>query len=486
MAELTPDLIEAFAAAYLSAGYDDAKPTPQFHREGWALYCSGALQAGIAAPRGHAKSTSFTHDYTLASALFKDEDYIILISTNEELAIEHLGDITRELVENEDIIEDFQIKGFLTSSKTEIIVEMKDGHQFRILARGSGQKMRGRKWRGKRPGLIVCDDLEDDEQVENKERRDKFRRWFFRAVKPALRKGGKLRIHGTILHEDSLLARLIKDPEWKTLFYKAHTSFDDFTNILWPEQFDEKDLRSIRQGYIEQFDSSGYSQEYLNDPFDNTEAYLRKLDFIAMEAEDHLRPMRIAVGVDFAISKKDKANRTSLTVAGQTAENVLQFIGQTVGRWDTPEIIEALFTAQELWNPDCFFVEDGVIWKAVEPILNRDMALRGVFLNCVPVSAMKDKATKGRSWQKRMKAGACRFDKEADWYAEYEHECLRFTGHSEAVLDDQFDSSAIVSRGFDSLALQTEDDFLDEDEMYSRGHGPDRGGSNGRSTTTGY
>jgi hypothetical protein len=196
--------------------------------------------------------------------------------------------------------------------------------------------------------------------------------------------------------------------------------------------------------------------------------------------------MRIAVGVDFAISKKDKANRTSLTVAGQTAENVLQFIGQTVGRWDTPEIIEALFTAQELWNPDCFFVEDGVIWKAVEPILNRDMALRGVFLNCVPVSAMKDKATKGRSWQKRMKAGACRFDKEADWYAEYEHECLRFTGHSEAVLDDQFDSSAIVSRGFDSLALQTEDDFLDEDEMYSRGHGPDRGGSNGRSTTTGY
>ena len=237
-----------------------------------------------------------------------------------------MGDITRELIENDELIEEFQIKGFITNSKTEIIVEMVDGHQFRILARGSGQKMRGRKWRGKRPGLIVCDDLEDDEQVENKERRDKFRRWFFRAVKPALRKGGKLRIHGTILHEDSLLARLIKDPEWETLFYKAHRSFDVFTDILWPEQFGESDLRSIRQGYIEQFDSSGYSQEYLNDPFDNTEAYLRKDDFHAMEAEDFERPMRLAVGVDFAISKKDKANRTSMTVAGQTAENILQFL----------------------------------------------------------------------------------------------------------------------------------------------------------------
>lgn len=484
--ELTADLIEAFAATFLSTGYDDAKPTPNFHREGWALYCSGALQAGIAAPRGHAKSTSFTHDYTLASVLFRAEDYVILISTNEELAIEHLGDITRELVENEDIITEFHIKGFITNSKTEIIVEMEDGHQFRILARGSGQKMRGRKWRGKRPGLIVCDDLEDDEQVENKERRDKFRRWFFRAVKPALRKGGKLRIHGTILHEDSLLARLIKDPEWKTLFYKAHRSFDDFSDILWPEQFGEADLRAIRQGYIEQFDSSGYSQEYLNDPFDNTEAYLRKGDFIPMEAEDFVRPMRIAVGVDFAISKKDKANRTSMTVAGQTGENILQFIDQHVGRWDTPEIINTMFEVQELHNPDCFFVEDGVIWKAIEPILNRDMAMRGVFLNCVPLSPMRDKATKGRSWQKRMKAGACRFDKDGDWYAEFEHECLRFTGYSEAVLDDQFDSAALVSRGFDAQPLQEEEDFMDEDELYMRGHGPDQGNDDGRSTTTGY
>jgi predicted phage terminase large subunit-like protein len=278
----------------------------------------------------------------------------------------------------------------------------------------------------------------------------------------------------------------MKDPEWATLFYKAHTSFDDFSGILWPEQFGEADLRSIRQGYIEQFDSSGYSQEYLNDPFDNTEAYLRKDDFIPMETEDHVRSMRIAVGVDFAISKKDKANRTSITIAGQTAENVLQFIDQRVGRWDTPEIIEALFIVQELHNPDCFFVEDGVIWKAIEPILNRDMAMRGRFLNCIAVSPMKDKATKGRSWQRRMRAGACKFDKDADWYAEFEHECLRFTGYSDAVLDDQFDSAAIVSRGFDSVPLQEVEDFMDEEELYYHGHGPDKGNSAGRSTITGY
>lgn len=482
--ELTSDLIEAFQATFLSGGYDDAKPTPQFHREGWALYASDAAQAGVAAPRGHAKSTALTHVYTLASCLFRAEDYVILISTNEELAIEHLGDITRELIENEELIEAFQIKGFVTNSKTEIIVEMTDGHQFRILARGSGQKMRGRKWRGKRPGLIVCDDLEDDEQVENKERRDKFRRWFFRAVKPALRRGGKLRIHGTILHEDSLLARLMKDPEWKTLFYKAHESFDDFSNILWPEQFSEEGLRSIRQGYIEQFDSSGYSQEYLNDPFDNTEAYLKKDWFLEMTDEDFDVELKKCVGVDFAISKKDKANRTSMTVAGQTSDNLLFFVDQHVDRWDTPEIMDMMFKIQDEHEPYCFFVEDGVIWKAIEPILNQEMRLRNKFLACVAVSAVKDKATKGRSLQKRMKANATRWHKKARWYAGMEAELLRFTGYSDAVLDDQFDSAAIVSRGFDDLPILDEEDFMTDEELYQRRTGPAQ--HQGRSKTTGY
>lgn len=487
---LTAALIEGFSNAYLAPGYDEAKPIPQFHREAWKMYASPVLQAGVAAPRGHAKSTSLTHVYVLAAALFKVEDYIILISTNEELAIEHLGDITRELIENEDLINDFGIDCFITNSKTEIIVKMKpeahetEGHQFRILARGSGQKMRGRKWRGKRPGLIVCDDLEDDEQVENKERRDKFRRWFFRAVKPALRRGGKLRIHGTILHEDSLLARLIKDPEWKTLFYKAHASFDDFSQILWPEQFDEAALRSIRQGYIEQYDSSGYSQEYLNDPFDNSEAYLHKEDFVEMTEEDFDRDTKRCVGVDFAISKADKANRTSFTVAGQTSDNLLLFMDQHVGRWQTPDIMDRFFEIEEQHQPFCFFVEDGVIWKAIEPMLMLEMRKRNIFLNTVAMTAVKDKATKGRSWQKRMRAKSCRFNKKAPWYAGYEAECLRFTGYSDAVLDDQFDSSAIVSRGFDDLPILDEEEFMSDEELYQLKTAPRR--EQGRSKVTGY
>ncbi len=484
MPKLTSDLIEGFAGTFLSASYDEAKPTPQFHRNGWELYASDFPQCGVVAPRGHAKSTAFTHDYILAEVLFRSSEYVILVSNNEELAIEHLGDITRELSENEDLIEQFGIAGFITSAKTDIIVKCLDGHQFRICARGSGQKMRGRKWNGKRPGLIVCDDLEEDEQVENIERRGKFRRWFQRALVPCLRKGGKIRIHGTILHEDALLARLLKDKSWQTLFYRAHASFDDFSEILWPEQFSEQDLRDKRQAYVEQFDAAGYSQEYLNDPFDNADAYLRKDDFLEMTEQEFNRDRKICVGCDFAVSKKAKANRTSFTVGGLDAANDLGIIDQFVDRWETTEWMDVMFDIQALYSPEFFFVEDGVIWKSVEPYLNLEMKKRNLYLNCQPLPSIKDKATNGRSLQKRMRAGAVKFHKKGDWYAQYENEMLRFTGHSDAVLDDQFDSTSILSRGFDEYSPLEEEDFMDEDELYARRTDPRD--DSGRSPITGY
>ena len=472
---------------YMEKGFDDAKPTPQFHRDGWTLYASDVEKACVIAPRGHAKSSALTHVYCLASVLFRAESYVILISTNEELAIEHLGDITRELTENEEMIKDFEVEKFITLSKTEIIVEFKDGHQFRILARGSGQKLRGRKWRGMRPGLIICDDLEDDEQVENKERRDKFRRWFNRAAIPALRRGGKIRVHGTILHEDSLLARLRKNKEWHVRFYRAHKSYDDFSEILWPEQFTEAILRSIRQRYIEDFDANGYSQEYLNDPFDNSEAYLKKEWFQPMSDADMDLPMKIAVGADFAVSKADKANRTSFTIGGTPADNALLVLGQRVDRWDITEIVDEMFKIQELYEPEAFYVEDGVIWKALDAMLNKEMRLRRVYLMCIPLPSTKDKAVRGRSLQKKMKASAVRFDKEAQWYPDYEAEMLRFTGYSEARLDDQFDSTAILSRGLDTMPVLEDDDFADEEELSFREQArAAQSITDGRSEITGY
>lgn len=484
--ELTAELVESLSGVYLSPRYDTPQPTPEFHRECWARYCSPAPACSTAAPRNHAKSTALTHDYVLANVLFRAQTYVILVGSSEEMAIEHLSDIANELRENEDLIRDFKIKDFVTDQKTDIIVECIDGHQFRIIARGAEQKIRGRKWRGCRPGLIVGDDLEDDEQVENKDRRRKFRRWFFRACKQALRDGGFIRVHGTILHEDSLLNHLIKNKSWNSRLYKAHKSFSEFVEILWPEKFPVERLQAIRQEFINEGDSGGYSQEYLNDPADNDERYLREGDLLPMREEHFDLYMTFYVGVDFAISKKDSANRTSITVGGKDTGNFTNIIDQRVGRWNTLEIVEELFSVEDRWHPAQIFVEGGQIWKAVEPILIKEMLTRDRFLNLTVLNPISDKKTRGRSLQKRTRAGAVRFNKLADWWENYKEEILRFTGESEALLDDQFDSTATLFLGIEKAPEVEEEDQITEEELDYARQGNLLRQNSGRSLTTGY
>lgn len=480
----TAALVESFAGVFLSPMYDNPRPTPAFHREGWALYASDAPLVGLAAPRGHAKSTAFTHDFVLAAALFRWESHILIVSATEDLSMSHLADISKELHDNDDLVAEFGISSFPVDAKGEIVCKCADGYEFRILARGAGQKLRGLKWNGRRPGLIIGDDMEEDEQVASRDRREKFAQWVLRALLPLGRRGARVRWHGTILHEDSFLAHIMKSSSWKSLFYKAHAGFDDFSDILWPEQFSEADLRRTRQIFLDRGDPSGYSQEYLNDPHDSEDAYLQREWFLPMRDEDFEAPKLVCIGVDFAISKRDKANRTSLTVGGKCSRNLVHFLDQRVGRWDTLEIVEELFDLNDQYHPDVVWVEKGQIWSALRPTFEKEMQVRGKWINFVARNPIGDKASRGRSLQKRMRAGGTRWNVGAYWFPGMQDELLRFVAGNEARLDDQFDSAALLSLGFEDLALVEEEDFTPEEELEMRAQDPRLG--LGRSVVTGY
>lgn len=484
---LTPDLIEGFAAAYLSPRYDQPHPTAEFQRLGWSLYCDPELlNVALAAPRRHGKSSSFTDAFVLAAMLFRFRRYGIIISASEDTAIEHLGGVAEACRSDEAIQQDFGIRGLVIDQRTDIVVECEDGYQFRLLARGSGQKIRGRKWQGMRPDLLVGDDLESDDDVTSREIRRAFRRWFFRVAKQLLGEGGLTRIHGTILHDDSLLWHLTHNASWSSRVFKAHRGFSDFSEILWPERFAEAELRAIRQEFIEAGDPQGYSQEYLNDPRDRSDPYLAREWFTPMAPEDYASQKVYAVGVDLAISKSDSANRTAMVVGGRDLANILHIVDVRAGRWDASEIIEKMFEIERQWHPVAFFIEGGAIWQAISPVLRAEMARQDVWLNILPRNPTKDKAARGRAKQKRMRSGGMRFDKRALWYPEYEEEELLFTAEAEALSDDIFDASSWLCIGCEELAEPEAEDELTEEEQAWLAEGDRYLRESGRSAVTGY
>lgn len=460
--QLTAETIYGFSESMLKSRYDDPKPTPALHMDLWKLCCDEHKYVAAAAPRGHAKSTAVTHAFTLALVLFREKSHGIIISDTEKQASDFLGDIKLELQENEALIEAFGVKEFVKETTTEIVVKFDDGAQFRILAKGSGQKIRGKKWRNKRPDFIIGDDLENEELVSSKENREKFRKWFKGAVKPAISKTGIIRIVGTILHMDSMLENLLKNDEWKTARYRAHNP--DFSKILWPEQFSKEELVAVRQDYVNDGMPEIYAQEYLNYPIDESTALFRKEDMLPIG--DPTEPLRYYAAGDLAVSKKDKADYTVFIIVGISPSGMMKVVDCRRGRWDTVEIVEEIFSIHRAYEPYCIALEAGVIEKSIGPFLNQEMARQQVFpiMYSTPYPG-EDKVKRSRSIQGRVRARNVEFDKEASWWPDMESELLRFPRD---VHDDIVDAFSWVGLMLDQLVSsltfeeQAEEDWEEE------------------------
>lgn len=474
----------------------------------WDLCCSDSKFVAIAAPRGHAKSTSISLSYVLAEVLFRNRRFILLVSDTEAQAAMFLGQITQELQENEDIINLFGIKRdqetglvkFEKDSQTDIIVHFTDGTKFRIIAKGSEQKLRGMLWDGARPDLIVCDDLENDEIVMNKDRRDKFKRWVYGALLPCRSQKGIVRIVGTILHMDSFLENLMpletdkqtihedlkmysvrKSSQWKSVKYKAHTP--DYSRILWPERRSADEFRMIRQDYIDRGLADVYSQEYLNIPIDESNTLFKKNDFLPRREEDKKKKLNYYITGDFAISESERADYTVMVVGGMDEDGILHIVNVIRDRMDGLEIVNTLLTLQRIYDPLAFGIEDMQVSKAIGPFLNRAMIEQNIFLNIVPLKPHKtDKITRARSIQARMRAGAVKFDKQGEWYQTFEDELMRFPRDKH---DDQVDSMSYLGLLLDKIIDAPTKEELDDDE-YERDKEESGINEQGKSEICGY
>lgn len=443
----------------------------------------------------------------MAMALFRQAKFIILVSDTEPQAIMFLGSIKQHLESNEHLRRLFGVVGLSKNNETDIIVDLSDGHQFRIMAKGSGQRIRGINWENMRPDLIVCDDLENDEIVLNAESRDKFKRWFFGALLPCRSPKGKVRVVGTIIHMDGVLNRLMPNPwskytreeglrtfdvnpkaAWKAYLYKAHNS--DFSQILWKDRWPKESLKAEYERLSQLGYPELYSQEYLNSPIDESTAFFRKNDFGAMTdaertaiAEKKL-PLLYYAGVDLAISERERADYSVFIVAGSDAENKLYVVDVIRARLDGREIVDTILQLQVKYNLQFMAIEDEKIARSLQPFIREEVIKQNVFPTILPMRPHADKKVRARSIQARMRMGTVKFDKAADWYQILESEFLKF---NRDVHDDQVDAFAYLGLALDkmSAANTLKEQYDEEEEEERRIFGADLMNS-GRSALTGY
>ncbi len=494
---VTADDILGLTTSLLAPRYDDPRPVPDCHYDWWEICCLDDPQVAIAAPRGHAKSTAITFAYAMAILLFRESQHLLILGANEELAASFVNDIKVEFEENDAMADTFGFSTFEKASETELIGRFRDGHKFRVICKGAFQRMRGLKWERKRPDHVIFDDLEDDEIVLNDQRREKFRRWFYGAVRPIVKSGGKIRGAGTILHVDALLNRMMppakdidtyddglkvyskKKRGWTSLLYRAHTP--DYDRILWPQMFTAERLQQIRNDFAEMNMLDVYAQEYLNNPLDMQHAKFRRQDFLPMTEDHRDARMHYYVGGDLAIGEKKTSAYSVFVIGGVSADNMLNIVDVRRGRWDGPQIIEEMFNIHMRYRPDIFRVEEENIARAIGGFLYDEMERREMWINLDTQRPTKDKDQRATGIATLMRAGRVRFDKEADWYPDFEDEVAMFP---RAPRKDQVDAFAWLGDLVQSMQAAPTEEIIDEwayeDEVNE--HFADFG----RSAITGY
>ena len=240
------------------------KEIPPFHFNIYkSLSDNEQRRVAIAAPRGTAKSTTTSLIYPLWKAAFKrsDEDlFIVIISESQAQSINFLSRIKYHLWNSDTFRELFGDMGPMTAKRwTNNDVILANG--TRIIAVGTGQRVRGFIEGDTRPNLIIVDDFESELNAFTPEARAKNKKWMTEAVVPSLSDDGKLVLIGTVISEDCFLYWIKESSAWTVLWYSI---WDDDENSLWPERFPKERILQIKDEFESIGNLNGFYQEYMN------------------------------------------------------------------------------------------------------------------------------------------------------------------------------------------------------------------------------
>ena len=240
------------------------KDIPPFHNELYKhLRNEDEKRLLIAAPRGTAKSTTVSLIYPLWKVAFKasSEDlFIVIISESQSQSINFLSRIKYHLSHSKTFSENFGDMGPNTAKRwTNNDIILANG--ARIIAVGTGQRVRGFIEGDTRPNLIIIDDFESELNAFTAEARAKNRKWITEAVIPSLSDDGRIAMIGTVISEDCFLCWAKESPSWNVLWYSI---WDDDEKSIWPERFPKERILQIKDEFSSVGNLNGFYQEYMN------------------------------------------------------------------------------------------------------------------------------------------------------------------------------------------------------------------------------
>ena len=429
---------------------DDVEAAP-FHYQWSDMLLHGRSHAAFEAFRESAKTTYVMRTFPLYCLVYPsyELDFIALICGDEDTASDKLSSIKA----------DYKTREHLAVNLVEIIEDNEEAFEVlvkpygagagepipvRIAVFGKGSQIRGLESRGRRPKLVILDDVQDKKAVESDLILRKDLKWFLGDVL-FLGESCRVMMIGNNLGEKCLIEYVFANPE--DCRFDCHRvpalDAESETVSAWPAKLPAESLISERERFQNLGQLDVWYRERMCKATSPDDQRFKRDMFRYYEPKSLPKTMNVYTTVDLAISQNKRSDYTAVCTVGVTPENHWFVLDIDYGRYKPDEIIEAIFRAAAKWKPLEVGWEKVAFQAVIGHLIEKEMPERGIFFRSRGLIAERRKELRIEMLGPRFSTGTVWFPKGAGFLTELEGELLKFpTG----IHDDLIDALAYVEQ----------------------------------------
>ena len=370
--------------------------SPEFHVAVLDLWRAQDEFVVVEAFREAGKST-LSEEFILLEAAYRNFDYALIFGETYTKACQRLSAIKHEALRNGKLQALFgTLEGVPWTENTIVL-----SNGVRLEAHGWEEEIRGYKWLDKRPDRAYLDDIENKAMVSDTAHVDATWRKLNTELIPALdRLKRKVRVTGTPLADDCLLARCEASREWVVAKFPVCVAPDGATGhdaivhpqarSLWPDRLPMESIRAEYQRWADDGLAREFIQEYMliaaqtqGKPFSEGE-----IVFSETEPPGWLR--KVAV-FDPARTVGAKSDRTGRIVMSRMGSRIYVY-ESGAEYWKPDQVIAGAFDASER-HGDCeVAIERNSLDEWLMQPMRTEMLRRGRALDVMPILAPHDRS----------------------------------------------------------------------------------------------
>lgn len=430
-----------FRYAVLVNAADEVK-SPDFHYRWSDILLNGKGHVAIEGYRESGKSQVVLRAFPLYCLAYPDtsRDYILLIKNNATGAQNKLKEIIREYESNPMLRHNLVkiVEATANALSVDVMNEAGEVMNVRIEAYGKGSSVRGLTHNNRRPKLVVCDDLQDIEDVRSDVVQENDWQWFLGDI-AFLGANTRLFVIGNNLGERCIVERIFADSE--ALGFDCERVPVEVGGVpTWPQRNSIEDIEKEKSGYKKIGKLDIWMRERLCVAVADENRLFHKEDFryFCLNAfRKKLQECSLYMTVDPAASTENDSDYRCCLVTAVDHTNNWFLIDCSYGRYDTVKLMDEIFRLVTTWELTGVGIEKGVLKSAIEPFILKEMSKRNVFFNVEPLDhGGRKKVDRIRMLAPRFKAHTIWFPEDSDWVNEMEAELMAMTMQGSKGLHD--------------------------------------------------